>query len=250
MFLLSLSFYFSKKKGNTPLHIIAKSGQEQIAITQMLLERGANVEALDKVLFSENNIFFFFFSRSPNSLLLLFIIYSLTLVSLILVFLFFKKEGNTPLHIIAWIEQEQIAITQMLLERGANVEALDKVLFSKNNIFFFFFLRSSNSLFIIIYSLTLFSLLPVFLFFKKEGNTPLHIIAWKGKEQITQMLLERGANVEALDKVLFKKWNYFLEISFLLFLYYDLFLQHLFLLPSSFDLVFQKEQRNSSSCCC
>ena len=50
-FLLILSFSFSKKLKKTPLHYAAENGREQIV--NNLLERGANIEALDEVFLFE-----------------------------------------------------------------------------------------------------------------------------------------------------------------------------------------------------
>ena len=36
----------------------------------------------------------------------------------------------------------------------------------------------------------------------KDGATPLFMAAWKGHEQVVQILLKKGANVDLADKVI------------------------------------------------
>ena len=40
-----------------------------------------------------------------------------------------------------------------------------------------------------------------FYFSKKHGSTPLHKAVLKGQEQVVKILLEKGANIEALNEV-------------------------------------------------
>ena len=94
------------------------------------------------------------------------------------------KEGVTPLFIAAEEGYEQIV--QLLLEKGKpNVDFATKVILLIVFLFFFHFL--------------------IFLFFfnVKDGETPLYIAAFKGHEQIVQLLLEKGnPNVDLPTKVL------------------------------------------------
>ena len=60
----------------------------------------------------------------------------------------------------------------------------------------------------------------LFLFFKKNGKTPLHDAALEGFEQIVNLLLERGANINVLDEVISKNEKR-MKIQFLiLFIFY------------------------------
>ena len=100
-------------------------------------------------------------------------------------------------------------IVKILLEGGANIGACDKVFFiskiKKNEIILLLFIFLSFMI-KIIYSLIsniICSLFTYFKFFKKDGQTPLHKAALLGYEQIVELLLERGANIEALNKVFF-----------------------------------------------
>ena len=93
-------------------------------------------------------------------------------------------------------------IVQILLEKGANVDIATEVLllivsffFSLSHFFLFFFLNV------------------------KTGATPLHIAAFKGHEQIVQILLEKGnSNVDLETKVLLLIVSFFFH--FLSFFYF------------------------------
>ena len=108
---------FSQKDRKTPLHYAARNGFKEIV--KILLERGANIEAEDQV----------YSQTTKNEILFLFIY--------LIILIFSKKYQQTPLHDAAWNGYEEIA--EILLERGANVEALDQVYSQtmKNDFFFF-----------------------------------------------------------------------------------------------------------------
>ena len=112
------------------------------------------------------------------------------LVSYFSIFFFnVKNNGVTPLFIAAQKGNGQIV--HILLEKGANVDLANEVLLlivSFSFLFFFFF-----QFFIFLF----------FFFNVKNGATPLYIAAFKGDEQIVQILLEKGANVDLANKVLF-----------------------------------------------
>jgi ankyrin repeat protein len=105
-------YYINKKYlGKTPLSVAAMNGH--VAIVQLLLEKGANTEALDS--YKEN-----------------------------------------PLHLAAL--RGNVAIVQLLLEKGANIKALNE-----------------------------------------NNESPIHLAAKKGRGAIVKLLLEKGANIEALN---------------------------------------------------
>ena len=99
------------------------------------------------------------------------------------------KNGVTPLYIAVREGHEQIV--QLLLEKEAKADLADKVillivfLFSFSFFFFHF-------------------LIFLFFFNVKDGVTPLYIAAFKGHEQIVQILLEKGnPNIDLANEVLF-----------------------------------------------
>ena len=70
--------------------------------------------------------------------------------------------------------------------KGANVNVQREVHFSS---FFTFFLESNCQT-------------EIFLLFQKNGATPLFIAACVGYQEIVQILLEKGANINASTQVL------------------------------------------------
>ena len=117
-------------------------------------------------------------------------------------FFFTVKYGVTPLFIAAQKGYEQIV--QILLEKGkANVDLANKVIFVVCFFFFFFSLSHFSN----------------FFFNVKNGVTPLFIAAFKGHEQIVEILLEKGKpNVDLANQVLFV--DCFLFLLFFFFVCY------------------------------
>ena len=173
------------KDGTTPLWIASQNGDEQIV--QLLLEKGKpNVDLPNLVLLLIVFFFlFFFFSVSHFS-----------------IFLKNVKNGTTPLWIASQKGHEQIV--ELLLEKGKpNVDLPNVVLLLIVFFFFFFFSVSHFSIFLNV----------------KDGRTPLFIAAQKGHEQIVELLLEKGADVDLPDQVILLIVSFsFFFFQFLIFL--------------------------------
>ena len=150
-------------------------------IVKCLLKKGANFDAQTKVWFLIDILFFFFF------------FYGNIFISLKIIFIFFlKKNGWTSLHIAT--NYGNYEIVKLLLEKGANIHAQNKVV-----IFFFFFFFFFCLLFFLFLLFASNFLFP----FLKDGWTPLHIALRYGKDEIARLLLENGANIHSTTKVLF-----------------------------------------------
>ena len=84
---------------------------------------------------------------------------------------------------------------KLLLEKGADIKAKDEVVILGLFIFFFFLG--------IVLSISYFT-------FSKDEWTPLHYASQYGEEEIVKLFLEKGANIEAKDKVVI----YYLSLLF------------------------------------
>jgi ankyrin repeat protein len=141
------------KQGRTPLHQVAQgkydSQEHGVAIAQLLLERGANVHAQDK----DYNTAVQFAALSGR-----FEIAKVLLDHSVLNTAVDNEPGETPLHLVSrsqYVSQEYgIGIAQLLLERGADVNAPDR-----------------------------------------RQNTALHSASHLGSLEIAQVLLDHGATV-------------------------------------------------------
>jgi ankyrin repeat protein len=150
------------KYGHTPLHLASKAGKLEVA--RMLIERGADVSAQDKggqtPLHLASHV-----GRRPEVARML--IERGADVSAQ------NKDGQTPLHLASQAGQQagqpmsvfpdldtgHPDIARMLIEHGADVSAQDE-----------------------------------------DGQTPLHLASQKGRLEVARMLIERGASVSAQNK--------------------------------------------------
>ena len=215
---MKIYLFLNQKAGISPLFVAAENGYEQIV--QLLLEKG------------EPNV------DLPDQVLLLFVSFSFSFFFFIFSFFYFflnVKYGKTPLWIAAFKGHEQIV--QLLLEKGnPNVDLPNQVILL---IVSFFFFSVSHFFFCVKYGIT-----PLYIaafkgheqivqlllekgksnvdFANKDGTTPLFCAAFKGHEQIVQILLEKGKpNVDLPDQVLllFVFFFFFFSISFFDFLF-------------------------------
>ena len=142
-----------------------------------------------------NKLFNFYWKKENQMLILQMRCYFVDIVSFSFSFslshfsIFFNvKDRTTPLFIAAQEGHEQIV--QILLEKGAKADLAEKVILL---IVFLFSFSFSFQFFIFL-----------FFFNVKNGATPLYVAAFKGYEQIVQLLLEKGKpNVDLANEVLF-----------------------------------------------
>ena len=128
---------------------------------------------------------------------------------LIFLIFFYFQHGRTPLHIAVQRGLEQIV--QILLEKGeANVNSQKRVLFLSFSLFLKKkFVNEKNQKhkkflkFLFFFLFLKFFLTFIIIFISKGGFTPLFFATENGNEQIVQILLDRGANVDLPTEVLF-----------------------------------------------
>ena len=144
---------------------------------------------------------------------------------------FLLKAGMTALHIAAWKGFEQIV--RILVDHGSNVNL-------QNKVFIFIFIFSF--LYLLLWSIVglfhvdcemvvlvwyLFCFYSFFLFFLITSfclrGTPLHFAVSKGFEQIVEILVEHGSNVNLQDTVSIFFWFWFLFLCFISFFFILLF---------------------------
>jgi ankyrin len=176
-------------KQQTPLHVASYFGK--LDIVQLLLDHGANVDALDK--FGKTPLHYISKSKNKSKA-----------VGIDVAQLLLKHGGNvnaetknqrTPLHVASYFGKLEIA--QVLIEHGANVNASE--FFGETPLHYVSRgecdSKEANSV--------------VQLLLKHGGDvnaqtkqqwTPLHVASYHGKLEITQLLLKHGANVDALDE--------------------------------------------------
>jgi ankyrin repeat protein len=141
------------KPGRTPLHQVAQgeydSQECSVGIARLLVERGVDVQSQDK----DHNtaLHTAAFSGKLEMAKLLIDSGAITTAE--------NEHGEIPLHLVSrgqYISQENgVGIVQLLLERGVDVNAQDKVAW-----------------------------------------TSLHLAAFKGRVEVAQVLLDHGANVK------------------------------------------------------
>ena len=223
----------------TPLHVASFCGKEEIA--SLLIEKGADVNANNG---HRKVCVFFCFCFVFCFLFFVFVCFLFVFFFLTLLFsLSFKKYGQTPLHYALRNGKEEVA--SLLIEKGADINVQNSVC-----VFFCFFFVFCFCLFLFLFSF--FSLFYPNLSFKKCWHTPLHLaIENGGKEEITSLLIEKGADIDAKTKVcvFFCFFFVFFLFFFCCFLFLFIFVFVFFFLTLLSKSFFQKAWANTSSSC-
>jgi ankyrin repeat protein len=104
------------------------------------------------------------------------------------------KAGYTPLHLAAVQQQDLEEVVRLLLDRGAEIEAIDG---EHGRTTLQWAVRNGHVKTVKL----LLKRKPVLEGRDSYGNTALHIAAQHGQEKVVQLLLDNGADSEAIDGV-------------------------------------------------
>ena len=169
---------FKDDTGATALHFAASGGYNDIA--QLLLSKGASIEATDK---DSNTLLHHAAQRGYTSTVELLLSKGALIEAT-------NKYNNTPLHRAAW--NGHTSTVELLLSKGASIEVTN----IENDTPLH--LAACNS-----HTSTAELLLSKGASIEatgKDNDTPLHCAAWEGHTSTVELLLSKGASIEATNK--------------------------------------------------
>ena len=118
----------------------------------------------------------------------------------------YSQKGNTPLHRAA--VKNALGVAALLIKRGANIDEADRVCTEHSLLFMSLSIAKFSLKFVLLY-VTFFMYYPPPLsldqlknvFICQNGWTPLHYAAYFNALNVAALLIEKGANLHAVNNV-------------------------------------------------